>query len=136
MDLSAPGVTARWGVQRRVSRSPVGGPGVLVVDAQLGPATRQSVVEFQQRYGLVADGVTGPQTWNALVVTAGDRSRGEAVAAAQAQLQALGHDVEVDGKSDEFTEAAVAEFQGVNDLDADGAVGPVTWNALLRRSGR
>lgn len=39
----------------------------LKVDAQFGPATLKNVVSFQRRSGLVADGLVGDRTWDALV---------------------------------------------------------------------
>jgi zinc D-Ala-D-Ala carboxypeptidase len=37
---------------------------VLAIDGQFGPATRRAVTRFQQGYGLAADGIAGPQTFN------------------------------------------------------------------------
>ncbi|PWR11577.1 peptidase M15 [Micromonospora acroterricola] len=37
---------------------------VLTIDGAYGPATRSAVLRFQQAYGLPADGIAGPQTFN------------------------------------------------------------------------
>ncbi|MDR7300988.1 peptidoglycan-binding domain-containing protein [Haloactinomyces albus] len=38
----------------------------LTVDGIYGPKTEDAVVDFQQWYGLLVDGIAGPQTWGQL----------------------------------------------------------------------
>lgn len=52
-------------LQIRVSGYP-GYGGVLALDGSYGPATKAAVTRFQQAYGLAADGVAGPNTFNKL----------------------------------------------------------------------
>ncbi len=41
--------------------------GSIAVDGSFGPITRQRVIWYQQRARLAADGIVGPNTWNALL---------------------------------------------------------------------
>lgn len=50
-------------LQIRVSGYP-GFGAVLALDGDFGPATRSAVIRFQQAWGLAADGIAGPQTFN------------------------------------------------------------------------
>jgi N-acetylmuramoyl-L-alanine amidase len=111
---------------------------------ELGPATETAVRAFQQRRGLVVDGLCGPQTWAALVESGfslGDRTlyfrqpmlRGDDVTELQRQLNALGFDAgREDGILGEQTAAAVSEFQRNVGLAPDGFCGWTTVAALRR----
>ncbi|MER7000617.1 GH25 family lysozyme [Streptomyces sp. NPDC000410] len=105
-------------------------------DRAFGPATAGAVKAFQGANGLTADGVVGPRTWAALVVTVRTGDRGSAVTAVQRGLAARGHRVDVDGAFGPGTAGAVKAFQGANGLTADGVVGPRTWRALVSAPGR
>jgi hypothetical protein len=65
-----PGTPLRQGSQgedvRTVQQRLNGLGSKLEVDGIFGPATHQAVVAFQKKAGLAADGIVGPQTWNAL----------------------------------------------------------------------
>lgn len=53
---------------------------------------------------------------------------GEVVRQLQVALEGLGYDVgAVDGEFGPKTEAAVKKFQGDQEIDVDGIVGPITW---------
>jgi N-acetylmuramoyl-L-alanine amidase len=115
-------------------------------DADLDRAVRG----FQQRRGLVADGVVGEETRTALDAARwrlGDRillstahpMRGDDVAALQERLVVLGlFPSAVDGVFGPGTEAALREFQRGLGLRDDGMCGAVTlraMRALARASG-
>jgi N-acetylmuramoyl-L-alanine amidase len=107
-----------------------------------GGRTRQAVRAFQQQRGLLADGIVGPDTWNALVEAGwrfGDRvlylknpaMRGDDVLALQAQLNALGFDAgREDGIFGVDTDRAVRAFQHEYAIAEDGIFGPRTLAAL------
>lgn len=110
-----------------------------VYDEELARAVRA----FQQRRGLMVDGVVGPQTYIALDGarwTLGDRIlshtpghllQGDDVAQLQERLLALGFTPDrVDGVFGVNTEKAVRHFQRGVGLAVDGRVGPETLRAF------
>jgi N-acetylmuramoyl-L-alanine amidase len=110
-----------------------------VYDEQMARAVRA----FQQRRGLIVDGVLGPHTHIALEGARwklGDRIlshipghmlQGDDVAELQERLLSLGFSPDrVDGIFGTNTEQAVRRFQGAVGLAVDGSVGPGTLRAF------
>ena len=104
----------------------------LDADGQFGPATNTAVRNFQSAKGLGVDGVVGPQTWSALLVTVSNGDSGNAVKALQTQLNRHGASLTVDGQFGPATNTAVRNFQTAKGLGVDGVVGPQTWAALIK----
>ena len=115
---------------------------MVTVDGIFGPKTDAAVRAFQAQKGLAVDGIVGPLTWRALIVTVKKGSQGEAVRAVQTEFQfrnlsgnpSLG--LQVDGIFGPKTDAAVRAFQqalaeDVPSVSVDGIVGPITWQALV-----
>lgn len=105
----------------------------------------QAVRAFQQRRGLLADGIVGPQTYRALdgarwslgdrilVHTPGHLLAGDDVAELQERLLGLGFHVgRVDGLFGPSTETALRELQRGVGLEPDGTCGPSTLRALAQ----
>lgn len=103
-----------------------------IVDGAFGKSTTAAVKLFQRANKLAVDGHVGPATWQKLVVTLRNGSRGDAVKALQSQLRnQFGYrSVSVDGVFGTATETAVKSFQTKRSLHADGVVGVATWKAL------
>lgn len=110
-----------------------------IFDEDLARAVRA----FQQRRGLIVDGIVGPQTYIALdgarwklgarllSHTPGHLMLGDDVAELQERLLALGFSPDrVDGVFGANTEKAVRGFQRGVGLDVDGGVGPETLRAF------
>ena len=107
-----------------------------------GEATERALRAFQQRRGILVDGVVGPHTWRELVAAGwrlGDRSlylrnpplRGDDVEVLQSRLNALGFDAgRADGIFGANTDQAVRAFQREYDVPEDGIFGPRSLAAL------
>lgn len=107
----------------------------VATDGAFGPATKSAVAAFQSAHGLTADGAVGSQTWPRLIVTVRQGSTGEAVRAAQTQLNRYGAGLAVDGQFGSGTDSAVRSFQSSHGLSADGVVGAQTWQTLVGGGG-
>ena len=105
----------------------------------------RAVRAFQQRRGLLVDGVVGPQTYRALDGarwrlgdrilrhTPGHLMVGDDVAALQARLLSLGFDCgRADGVLGQATAAALQDLQRGVGLTPDGTCGPATLRALAQ----
>jgi peptidoglycan hydrolase-like protein with peptidoglycan-binding domain len=114
----------------------------VTVDGIFGTDTDAAVRAFQQQRGLAADGIVGPVTWLALIITVRQGSQGDAVRGVQEEFQFrnLSGDpsegLQVDGIFGPETDAAVRGFQqalhqDIPSVTVDGIVGPVTWQALV-----
>lgn len=109
----------------------------VTVDGQFGPLTEGAVKAFQKAKKLSADGVVGPKTWAAIIVTVKKGATGDAVRGVQEEFQFRnlsgdpGKGPQIDGIFGPVTDASVRAFQDALEIAVDGIVGPVTWRALV-----
>ncbi len=124
------------------------------VDGVFGTGTQNAVIAFQNKFGLVADGVVGENTWNKLYEEYEDilNDNGTANAypgtpirngdsgddvkqiqfwlrIAKTNYSAL-NNLSVDGIFGNGTQSAVEAFQRYFGLTDDGVVGALTWDKL------
>lgn len=114
----------------------------VTVDGIFGAKTDAAVRSFQEAEDLDVDGIVGPLTWSALIVTVKKGSRGDAVRGVQEEFRHRDETgdpslaLQVDGIFGPKTDAAVRGFQEALSLDypevvVDGIVGPISWRALV-----
>jgi Putative peptidoglycan binding domain len=105
----------------------------IATDGSFGTNTYNAVVAFQKATsGLGVDGQAGPATLSALIAQVQSGSSGDAVDAAQVELNKYGYGLSVDGSFGANTDNATTSFQASHSpLQVDGQVGPQTWQTLF-----
>ncbi|WP_405110258.1 peptidoglycan-binding protein [Micromonospora sp. NBC_01405] len=100
------------------------------IDGIFGGDTEAKVKSFQAAAGIGATGVVNATTWPALVTTVRSGGSGDAVRAAQRQLNRRGYVLVVDGVFGPGTDSATRDFQRQNGLTVDGVIGVNSWRTL------
>jgi len=105
-------------------------------DGVFGSKTKEAVMYFQRKHGLVADGVVGYWTLSKLGManvnsTLKSGSRGASVTKLQTALNNIGYSAgKADGIYGSKTYQAVVAFQKANGLTPDGIAGPITQTRI------
>lgn len=101
------------------------------IDGAFGPKTEAATKSFQKARGRVVDGVVGPKTWYEATQGTEIGNRGYAVPIVQRVLGFTGK--KVDGVFGPKTELRARQVQRWLGVTADGKVGPITVNALIKK---
>lgn len=102
-----------------------------VADGIFGTKTRNAVMDFQRKNGLVVDGIVGKATQTKL-----DSSSNNDVKTIQEILNQIGIDVgKADNKMGDKTRHGIRAFQKIFGLTVDGVVGKNTWAVLNKAKG-
>lgn len=103
----------------------------VVVTGEFDANTEQAVNKFKTACDLPPDGVVGPRLWPKVIITVQEGSRGDAVRAAQSQMNTHGNHLAVDGEFGPATKHIVELFQAHRGLERDGIVGEHTWRWMV-----
>lgn len=103
-----------------------------VADGIFGTKTRNAVMDFQRKNGLVVDGIVGKATQSKL----DSSNNNNDVKTIQEILNQIGIDVgKVDNKMGNKTRQGIREFQKIFGLTVDGIAGKNTWAVLNKAKG-
>lgn len=105
---------------------------VLVEDGFTGANTKSATEKFQTIAGVQATGIADTATWNAINLILAKRIiRPNHAGGAVVRYLQYRVGIEADGVYGPQTEVAIKNFQKQNALDADGIVGPASWQKLI-----
>ena len=104
----------------------------IAVDGIFGTTTEDAVKVFQTANGLLPTGIVRASTWEKLVIHLRPGATGEAVKAAQRELNDKRRaGLTVNGLYDNATTKAVRAFQAHFGVTPNGNIGPTTWRNLI-----